>query len=119
MNKKSVFVIIIAGILILFGAYLLLKPTISKTTELQEIEPIQEETVSTPEPENSQPKEPVLDKTVKKQPTIKVQKAPMQTEVTNPIQSAAVTKEEELDNPKEIVITREYKMKSPAKYIFK
>ena len=132
MNKYTLTVIIIAGILALLGAFAIFKVT--QKSEI--IEPIQEEetVIPIPEPEpvkveEIKPEEksitfnqvkkvsykkPAPKSTVNEAPVIK----PIVVKEAEPevVQNEGVVQEED---SKDIVITREYKMQSPARYTFK
>lgn len=141
MNKKVVLIIILAGILALIGAFVILKlysvqtlPAIEEkaipTLETEQVEEVSTR-VETPKQEVTEVKPSVTqtkptpvkkvssNKTVSK-PTVQelpVVKPIVVKEVEpEQIQNEAVIKEE---NSNDIVITKEYKMQSPAKYSFK
>ena len=120
MNKHTIIVIITAGILALLGALVIFKTT--KKTEV--IEPIKEEETIIPLPEP----EPIkVEKEVKKvsyqkptQPKPEVKELPeikqiVVKEAETPVHENVVQEEES----KDIVITKEYKIQTPARYTFK
>ncbi len=133
MNRKVVLTIILAGILALIAAFVILKSH-DKLKPVEQTEPAEITIpVSEPEIEKVVPQEqkqedakPVSPQPVKKvsykksapkptaakQPVIK----PIVVKEAEPIQNSGVVQEEE---SKDIVITEEYKMQSPARYIFK
>lgn len=132
MNRKSLVVIILAGLLALLGAFVIFM--FNKPTALQPIEQQEEETIiPIPEPEPVKVEEtkpevkPAVPNKVKKVSYKKP--APKPTVNETPVIKPIVVKEAEpevvqnegvvQEDSKDIVITREYKMQSPARYTFK
>lgn len=131
MNKKALFVIVLAGILALLGAYLILRP---KKVEIQPIpvEPVVTTPVSEPAstelPEAEPEQKPEVIQPVKKVSYKKpvIQPAKVEEPVIKPIvvreaqdelvPDAGIIREED---SKDVVITREFKMQSPSRYTFK
>lgn len=135
MNKKTILIIILAGLLAFLGAISILnigkeKQISQPLPELEETQlPIaEEESIVVNETEEKLTvKQPVSKVVNKKVPAKKVVTAPkvnpptvkpiiIETPANAQVQKAEIIQEE---NSKDIVITKEYKMLSPAKYTFK
>lgn len=132
MNKKTLIVIFIAGILALLGALAIYKVT--QKHEIIEPVKVKETIIPIPEPEPVKAEEikpeekPIVANQVKKvsykkpapKPTVKEAPVikPIVVKEAEPegMQNEGVIQEE---NSKDVVITQEYKIQSPAKYTFK
>ena len=126
MNKKTLLVIILAGIFALLGAFAVLK-TSQKPQVIEPVKQEEEEIIPIPEPEPvkvevEETKPEIKKVSYKKQTTPKpvvkelpVIKPIVVKEVEAPVHENVVQEEES----KDIVITKEYKVQTPARYTFK
>lgn len=132
MNKKTLLVIIIAGILALIGAFAILKMT-QKSEIITPVQQQEEEIIPIPEPEPVKVEEvkpeqkPAATNPVKKvsykkpipqKPAVKELpeiKPIVVKEAETPAHENVVQEEDS----KDIVITKEYKIQTPARYTFK
>ncbi len=124
MNKQSLLVIIIAGILALTGAFIIFNIT-REPKVIEPVKEVKEIIIPTPEPEPVKVEE---TKQEIKQVSYKKPAPPKPAVTELPVIKPIVVKEAEQpvheevvqeEDSKDVVITREYKIQTPARYTFK
>lgn len=140
MNKKVILIIILAGFLAFLGALALLN-ICKQNQEPQPLPELEETQLPITEPELKNEPESIEVKTTEEKPPVKqpvkssaqrvaapktvstaktnspkIKPVSAENSVEEPVQNAEIIQEE---GSKDIVITKEYKIKSPAKYTFK